>query len=181
MGHRIRMFFMCVEREELKLPILDWLDNDNSIWQLFSEAKDGKTQNTLFDISGKYGLHHADLLQVIDRCNLTALNFLNIDILDADGTGTILQNSELLAPIRSITLAIEELLTGADPLYCLLGDRQNSEEIMLEAFERAKIEQEVDLDYYDVEGLFTILKSLLWMMNDALTKNKAFIYAQFTV
>jgi len=180
MGSRTSMLFMTADRKDITLPIVDWLDN-SGIWQLFEDSKAGRTQNTLFDISGKYGLHHHDILGVINRRNLNDLDFLDLDILTTDGTGTILQNVELFAPIRSLTIVIEELLSTVDSLYCLPGGEENNRDNMLKAFENSELENDIDLDYYGEEGLFVIIKALLWAMNDALINNKVFIYTQFTV
>ena len=46
---------------------------------------------------------------------------------------------------------------------------------MQQAFEKSEVYNDVDLDSYEEEGLFIILKSLLSV------NNKIFIYIQFTV
>jgi len=49
------------------------------------------------------------------------------------------------------------------------------------AFNNSEVYNNVELDSYEEEGLFIILKSLLSVMTDALVNNKVFIYIQFTV
>ena len=51
---------------------------------------------------------------------------------------------------------------------------------MREAFEKSEIYHHVDLDSYEEEGLFIILKSLLIVMTDALANNKVFVYIKWT-
>ena len=180
MGFRTSILIMTAERKDITLPIIDWLDNDNGIWRLFEDAKEGRSSNTFY-ISGKSGRHHQDILKVTNRCNLNALNFLDLDILAADGTGTILQSTDLLAPIRCLTIVVEELLKATDSLYCLPVGQESSTDSMLKAWENSEIDNDVDLDYYEEEGLFVILKALLLSTNDALVNNKVFIYMQWTV
>ena len=172
------MLFMTVDRQDITLPVADWFDN-SSLWGLFEEAKAGKSANILFDISGKSGRHYQDILKVVNRCNLDALDFLALDLLEKNGTGATLQSRDLLAPIRSLYIVIEELHKAVDSLWCMSNRRENSANL-LEAFENSKIDNDVDLDYYETEGLFVILKALLWAMTDALTNNKVFLYVQWT-
>ena len=107
------------------------------------------------------------------------MKFLDINILK-DGTGTTFQGIELIPVIRSITIVIDELLKAVDPLWCLPNGYKNSKENMQEAFNKSGIYHDVDLDSYNREGLFIILKSLLLVMTDALVNNKVFVYIKCT-
>ena len=82
MGSRTYVLFIAVNQKDIILPILDWINGDNGIWQLFEYARDCKSQDVLFELSEKHGNHFYDILKVIDRCNLKSLDFLNLDILE---------------------------------------------------------------------------------------------------
>ena len=174
------MLFMAVDQKDITLPVSDWLDENNGIWQLFEDARDCKKCNILYDLNGKHGHHFYDIIHVINRCNLKSLNFLSLDILE-DEKGAILTGIELIPIIRSLTIIIDELLSHANPLNCLSVGREIDEQKMQIAFDNSEAYRKVDLDYYEEEGLFIILKSLLSVMTDALVNNKVFVYIQFTV
>ena len=178
MGHRIYTLFMAVNKTDITLPVSNWLDNSN-IWKLFEDARDRQSDNILFQLHGKSGLHLLDILQVVDRCDLNSLKFLNLDLLESD-RGTILQGYELVVAIRSLTIIISELLNTFEPLICLYIGSHATQESMTEAFNNSQIFLgDLDLDPYQEEGLFILLKSLLWVMNDALVNNKLFVYFMF--
>ena len=178
MSYRTYMLFMAVSREDITLPILDWINNDN-VSKLFEYDINNKSQTKLFDLSGRGGHHFYDILNVIERCNLKSLKFLDLDILE-DGSGTALKDIELISAIRSLTIVIDELLKAVDPLWCLPNEYKNSKDAMREAFEKSEIYHNLDLDSYEREGLFIILKSLLLVMTDALVNNKVFVYIKWT-
>ena len=178
MGSTTSMLFMAVSQKDITLPILDWMNDDN-IQKLFENALNNKSQIKLFDLSGRHGYHFYDILNVIERCNLESLKFLDIDIIE-DESGTTLQGIELIPVIRSLTIVIDEFLKAADPLYCLPNGYKNSKENMQEAFNKSEIYHDVDLDSYDREGLFIILKSLPLVMTNALANNKVFVYIKWT-
>lgn len=179
MGSRTSIMFMAVDRENLSLPILDWMNEDNGIWQLFENARDHKSQEELYELSGRHGRHFYDILTVKDRCKLHSLNFLELDVVN-DNQGAVLQNTELIPVVRSLTIIIDELFNAVDPLCCLPTGRIASQNSMCKAWLDSKIEQNVDLDYYEESGLFIILKALLLVVTDALVNNKVFVYIQFT-
>ena len=130
-------------------------------------------------MSGRHGCHFYDILNVIERCNLKSLKFLDIDIIE-DESGTTFYGIELIPVIRSLTIVIDEFVKAVDPLYCLPNGYKNSKENMQEAVENSVIYHDVDLDSYEEEGLFIILKSLLLVMTDALANNKVFVYIKWT-
>ena len=177
------MLFMAVSRKDITLPILDWMNDDN-IQKLFEDALDNKSPTKLYDLSGRYGYHFYDILNVIERCNLKSLKFLDLDMIK-DESGTTFQGVELIPVIRSLTIVIDELLKAVDPLWCLSSGYKNSKDNMREAFENSVIYHDVNLDDYSrdsyyQEGLFVILKSLLLVMTDALVNNKVFVYIKWT-
>lgn len=178
MGSRTYMLFMAVSQNDITLPILDWMNDDN-IQKLFENTRDNKSQKKLYDLSGKHGRHFYDILNVVERCNLESLYFLDIDMLE-DESGTTFQGIELIPVIRSLTMVIDELLEAVDSLYCLPNGYKNSKDAMREAFNKSEIYHDVDLDSYDREGLFIILKPLLLVMTDALANNKVFVYIKWT-
>ena len=177
MGSTTCMLFMAVNQNDITLPILDWMNDD--IWKLFEDARDNKSQIKLFDLSGRHGCHFYDILNIVERCNLKPLKFLDIDILREE-SGTVLKDIELISAIRSLTIVMDELLKAVDPLYCLPNGYKNSKENMQEAFNKSEIYHDVHLDSYDREGLFIILKPLLLVMTDALANNKVFVYIKWT-
>ena len=172
------MLFMAISKKVITLPILDWMNDDN-VQKLFEDALNNKSQIELFDLSGKYGLHFYDILNIVKRCNLESLYFLDIDILK-DESGTTLQGIELIPVIRSLTMVIDELLVAVDSLYCLSNGSKTNKDNMREAVENSEIYHDVDLNSYEEEGLFIILKSLLLVMTDALANNKVFVYIKWT-
>ncbi|MEM8721352.1 MAG: hypothetical protein AAGE84_18990 [Cyanobacteria bacterium P01_G01_bin.39] len=180
MGSRTSIIFTAVEREIISLPILDWTNKDNGIWRLFENARDNKFRGELFELSGRHGRHFHDILTVKDRCKLHSLDFLELDILE-DERGAALQDTELISVVRSLTIIIDELLNAVDPLYCLPTGHIASKDNMYTAWLNSKIDQNVDLDYYEESGLFIILKTLLLVATNALVNNKVFVYIQFTV
>ncbi|MEM7594256.1 MAG: hypothetical protein AAF383_22550 [Cyanobacteria bacterium P01_A01_bin.83] len=170
---------MAVDRENIRLPILDWINDNNSIWQLFENARDNKSPEKLFQLTGRHGRHFYDILTVKDRCNLKPLDFLELDILE-DEKGAVLQDIELIPVIRSLTIVIDELFNAIDPLYCLPTERIANKDMMHTAWLDSKIDYDVDLCSYDEAGLFIILKALLLVATDALVNNKVFVYIKFT-
>ena len=178
MGYRVYTFFMAVDRTDITLPVTNWLDNSN-IWKLFEDARDRKSDNILFQLYGKSGRHLNDILQVVARCNLESLNFLGLDLLESD-RGTIIEGLELASAIRSLNIVIDELLNAIDPLSCVCIGNRVTKESMLEAFNNSQIDRDLDLGSYEEEGLFILLKSLLWVMNDVLVNNKLFVYFMFS-
>lgn len=179
MGSRTSIMFMSVSSTDISLPISDWTKDNHDVWKLFEDARDHQ-KNILYDLHGKHGRHFYDILQVKDRCNLKSLDFLSLDILE-DEKATILTGVELIPAIRSLTIIIDELLSAIDPLICLSIGRKIDKQKMQIAFDSSEAYNNVELDSYEEEGLFIILKSLLFVMTDALVNNKVFIYVQFTV
>ena len=179
MGSTTCMLFMAVERQDITLPILDWMTDDNEVWKLFEDARNNKSQIKLFELSGRHGRHFYDILNVVERCDLKSLKFLDIDIIREE-SGTVLKDIELIFAIRSLTVVIDELLKAVDPLWCLPNGYENSKDAMREAFEKSEIYHNVYLNDYDREGLFIILKSLLLVMTNALANNKVFVYIKWT-
>ena len=172
--------FMSVNPMDITLPILDWTKDNYDVWKLFEDARDSKTKNLLYYLSGKHGLHFYDIVHVRDRCNLKSLDFLSLDILE-DRKGTTLRGIELMPAIRSLTVIADELLSAINTLNCLSIGRDIDKYKMLKAFEKSEVYNDVDLDSYEEEGLFIILKSLLSVMTDALVNNKVFVYIKYTV
>ena len=174
------MLFISVDREEIALPILDWLDDNDNIWKLFEE-RDRQPHNSLFTFTERHGNYFYDIINIVQRYNLESLNFLDIDMLE-DGLGTILQNSELLSAIRSLTIVRDRLLDCSEPLTCLPIGYENSKEKMRIAFENSEADYKVNLnDCEESKGLFIFLKSFLFSMTDAVVNNKIFIYIKYTV
>ncbi len=171
--------FMSVNPTDISLPISDWTKDNYDVWKLFEDARDRKSNNVLYDLSGKNGRHFYDIVHVRDRCNLKSLDFLSLDILE-DEKGASLIGIELIPAIRSLTIIIDELLSPIDPLYCLSVGRKIDKQKMQIAFDNSEVYNKVYLDSYEEEGLFIILKSLLSVMTDALVNNKVFVYIQFT-
>jgi|GEM_PF-3127844 len=178
MGHTVSTFFMAANKTDITLPVLNWLE-DSDIWKIFEDARNRQSDNILFRLYGKSGRHLNDILQVIARCRLESLNFLGLDLLESD-PGTILQGYELVVAIRSLTIVIDELLSTIDPLICVYVGNTVNRESMLKAFDNSQIDRDLDIGSYQEEGLFILLKSLLWVMNDALANNKLFVYFMFT-
>lgn len=179
MGSRTSILFMAVDQKDVTLPISDWMNSENNIWQLFESARDKKSQNNLFSLTGKHGRHLDDILRVKDRCKLKSLDFLDLDILESN-SGTTLHGIELVSAIRSMTIIIDELLNAVDQLSCLPIGHKSDQDRMQKAFEDSKIYHDVDLDGYYEEGLFILLKSILWVMNDALVNNKVLVYIKYS-
>ena len=171
---------MTVNPTDISLPISDWTKDNYDVWKLFEDARDSKTKNLLYDLSGKHGRHFYDIVHVRDRCNLKSLDFMSFSILE-DEKGATLIGIELIPAIRSITIIIDELFSPIDPLCCLSVGREIDKQKMQIAFDNSEVYDNVDLDSYEEEGLFIILKSLLSVMTDALVDNKVFVYIQFTV
>ena len=179
MGSRTYMIFMSVNLTDISLSIVDWTKDDRNVWKLFEDARDRKTKDVLYNISGKCGYHLQDILKVKDRCNLSSLDFLSLDVLE-DERGATLKSSELRPAIRSLAIIIDELLSAVDTLDCLYNGSTINKDKMRIAFEKSEVYHDVDLDRYDEEGLFIVLKSLLSVMTDALVNNKVFVYINFT-
>ena len=66
-------------------------------------------------------------------------------------------------------------------LYCLPIGYTTNKGRMQKAFENSEIYHNVDLDSYEEEGLFIVLKTLLLVMTDALVNNTVFVYTKYTV
>lgn len=182
MGSITSVIFMSVNPTDITLaiPISDWTKNNHNVWKLFEEARDRKTKNVLYNLTGKHGLHFYDILRIKDRCHLKSLDFLSLDILK-DEKGVILKGIELISAICSLTIIIDELLNTIDTLDCLPTGRKTDKHKMQKAFENSEVHNDVNLNSYEEEGLFIILKSLLSVMTDALVNNKVFVYIKFTV
>ena len=180
MGSITSIIFMSVNLTDITLPVMDWTKNNHDVWKLFEDIDNPKTKSVLYNITGKHGYHFYDILKVKERYNLKSLDFLSLDILE-NKKGAILQGTKLISAIRSLTVIIDELLNTTDILDCLPIGRGTDKDKMQKAFEHSKVCNDVNLDSYEEEGLFIILKSLLLVMTDALVNNKVFVYIQFTV
>lgn len=171
MGNRILVMLMGVERKDITLPIVDWMQGD--VGNLLDNACDNKPESGLFMLSGR-GHHLYDICIVRDRCGLKSLNFL-------DDECTTLQGTDLIPAIRSLTIIIDELLSAVDELSCMYIGHINDPKSMQIAFHESIIYHDVNLDDEGKRGLFLLVKSILVVMTDALAKNKLFLYINYLI
>ena len=159
--------FLAVERQKLTLPIKEWT---SEIGDLLHEAHDNRPQSQFcITLVGKgYGFY--DILNICDRCNLKGLDFLDSECSTLEGT-------ELFSAIRSLTVVINELLNNLNNWY-YTNTKNISKKSLVESFEKASLNY--DIDWEDGEdAVFSFIKTLIAVMNDALTNNKVFLFINY--
>lgn len=173
MGNNILVMFIAVEKNNLTLPIKDWM-NDKDIGDLLQKAHDNLPESGLFEILGR-GHQLYDIFSIRDRCGLKDLNFLNLEC-------ATLKGIELISTICSLTIILDELLSAVDELSCISLQEKNDKEKMQIAFEQSAIYHDIiDWDSEGRHGLFLFIKALLLVMSEALASNKVFLYINYLI
>ena len=98
--------FLAVERQKLTLPVKKWT---SEIGDLLQEAHDNRPQSQFCIASGR-GHGFYDILNIRDCCNLEGLDFLNSKCFTLEG-------EELVSPIGSLNVIINELLNNLNNWY----------------------------------------------------------------
>ena len=88
-----------------------------------------------------------------------------------------LEGAELIPAIRSLNLIVDELLNNLNSWY-YTNTKNISKESLLESFEKATVNY--DIDWQDGENaVFSLIKTLISVMNDALINNKVLLFINY--
>ena len=102
MGSTVIVLFMAVEKKDISLPIKNWMTD---LGGLLQNAHDHQPESGLYMASGRRGIPLYLLTEIRNVCQLPGLDFL-------DDECTTLQGTELVMAIQSLTVIINELLSG---------------------------------------------------------------------
>ena len=116
------------------------------------------------------GYEFYDILNIRERCNLKDLSFL-------DSECSTLQGLELAAAIRSSTIAIDELLNNFDNLKSIKIKNKSKEAILL-SFKTAAVNYNIQWNNEE-NDLFSFVKTLVYVMSDALANNNIFLFVNY--
>ena len=167
MGTLTLIMFLAVERQKLILPIKEWT---NELGDLLQEAHDNRPQSQFCIASWGRGSGFYDILNICDRFHLKGLNFLDTECSTLEGT-------ELVSAIGSLNLIVDELLNNLNSWY-YTKIKNISKESLLKSFEKATVNYDIDWQNGE-DAVFSLIKTLIFVINDALTNNKVFLFINY--